>query len=290
MFVMCAVDSPEFGLIPEQKREATEADLQRFEEIYMAFNRPEFIHPDPLEFVLRFKGPADQEVSGIVAATLAFGRVGHILKSLESVFGVLKSPASDIALMSNRELRGFFRSFRHRWATGEELADLLVGVKYLREKHGSLENCFKAGMGREDADVVPALTRFVGSLKGASGRERSSLLSCPTGGSACKRLLLYLRWMVRKDEVDPGPWKGVPPSKLMVPMDTHMYRIGRAMGLTSRKQADMRSSIEVTAYFRTLRPEDPVRYDFSLTRPGIRGEKDFFETLGDSRASLPVFC
>jgi len=251
----------------------SENELALFDRIYDFYNRKEFIHPDPLEFVLRFDDPADQEVCGLIAATLAFGRVGHILKSLESVFGVLESPAVDLAGMSRGELKAAFRSFRHRWTTGEELADLLAGVKHLREEHGSIESCFKAGIGDEDSDVIPALTRFVASAKRASGLDKSSLLSCPTGGSACKRLLLYLRWMVRKDEVDPGPWKGIRASMLVVPMDTHMHRITAAMGLTSRRQADMKSALEVTSYFKKLCPEDPVRYDFSLTRPGIRGER-----------------
>jgi uncharacterized protein (TIGR02757 family) len=247
-------------------------DLHWFEEIYSTYNRPEYIHPDPLEFVLRFSGSDDQEIFGIVAAVLAFGRVGYILNSLETVFGIIRNPADDIGVMSAGELRRSFRSFRHRWTTGGELADLLVGVKRLREEYGSLENCFIAYIRQSDMDVIPSLTRFVAALRGASDRERSSLLSCPSGGSACKRLLLYLRWMVRKDEVDPGPWKGISPSMLVVPIDTHMHRIATGMGLTSRKQADMRCALEVTSYFRDLCPEDPVRYDFSLTRPGIRGE------------------
>jgi uncharacterized protein (TIGR02757 family) len=266
------MDSKDTGGFMESS--GSQRDLEQFEKIYTAYNRKEFIHPDPLEFVLRFDDQADQEVAGLVAATLAFGRVGHILKSLESVFGVFESPAADIDAMSEVELKGVFRYFRHRWATGEELADLLVGAKHLREEFGSLENCFASGIKAGDMNVIPPLTRFVAAVKSASGTKRSSLLSCPTGGSACKRLLLYLRWMIRKDEVDPGPWKGISPSMLVVPMDTHMHRIATRMGLTLRRQADMKSALEVTSYFQNLCPEDPVRFDFSLTRPGIRGEPD----------------
>jgi uncharacterized protein (TIGR02757 family) len=269
----------DFSHISEEINRANEGELKRFEEIYKAYNRPEFIHPDPLEFVLRFNSPDDQEVSGIIAATLAFGRVGHIIKSLESVFRILENPATDIDVISNGDMRKLFRSFRHRWATGEELADLLFAVNHLRQEYGSLGKCFEAGIGDDDTDVIPALTRFVAGMKDASGRGSSSLLSCPTGGSACKRLLLYLRWMVRKDMVDPGPWKGVSPSMLVVPVDTHMHRIAIGMGLTSRKQADMKCALEITAYFRRLSPEDPVRYDFSLTRPGIRSEPDLTGNL-----------
>ena len=95
-------------------------------------------------------------------------------------------------------------------------------------------------------------------------------LPSPDGGSACKRLNLFLRWMVRKDNVDPGIWQSIPASHLIVPLDTHMHRIAKAMGLTSRKQADIQSAIEITGAFSFIRPADPVRYDFALTRLGIK--------------------
>jgi len=247
-------------------------DREWFDEIYSQYNRRQFIHPDPLEFVVRFDDPADQEIAGLIAATLAFGRVGHILSSLETVFRILENPAGDIVVMSHRELKEAFNAFRHRWTTGDELANLLLGVKCLREQFGSLECCYASGIGDGDENVIPSLTAFVAAVKKASGGRDTSLLSCPTRGSACKRLLLYLRWMVRRDDVDPGPWTGVSPSMLVVPLDTHMHRISRAMGMTARRQADMKCALEVTTFFRTLCPEDPVRYDFALTRPGIRGE------------------
>jgi len=104
----------------------------------------------------------------------------------------------------------------------------------------------------------------------AMGRERSYLLPDPRLGSACKRLNLYLRWMVRRDAVDPGGWN-VPPAKLVVPLDTHMHALGRALGLTDRRSADLRTALEITAAFRAIAPDDPVRYDFALTRLGMRG-------------------
>lgn len=252
----------------------SQSGQHRFEAIYTAYNHRKFIHPDPLEFVVRFDDPADQEIAGLIAATLAFGRVKHILKSLERVFSVFKSPAVDAASMSRSEMRDALGSFRHRWTSGEELASLLSGVRRLREDHGSLASFFTSGLGDNDVNVIDALIHFVAGLKAASGMDESTLLSCPTKGSACKRLLLYLRWMIRKDNVDPGPWTGISPSLLVVPMDTHMHRVSRAMELTSRKYADMKCALEVTDFFRSVVPEDPVKYDFSLTRPGIRGDRE----------------
>jgi uncharacterized protein (TIGR02757 family) len=174
--------------------------------------------------------------------------------------------------MSRKDLLEAFGSFRHRWTTGEDLVYLLRGIYILRKEYGSLENCFLEGSGKNDQDVVPALVNLVAKLRLASGRKDSSLLACPSMGSACKRMFLYLRWMVRRDEVDPGPWTRVSSAQLIVPMDVHMHRVSRQLGLTSRRQADLKSALQVTAFFRQLEPADPVKYDFSLTRPGIRSE------------------
>ena len=130
---------------------------------------------------------------------------------------------------------------------------------------------FGAGLGTGDETVLPALSVFVDRLRELSGGTDAvaSLLSSPEDGSACKRLNLYLRWMVRRDAVDPGPWTRVSQKLLVVPLDTHLFRIAARIRLTTRKQADLKTALEVTRRFALLRPDDPVRYDFCLTRLGI---------------------
>lgn len=263
---------------------------QYFEELYRTWNRKEFIHPDPLEYVLRYDDPEDQEVAGLIASGLAYGRVGQILKSLEKVFLALKRPSEDIKAMNRNELLETFSSFRHRWTTGEEIAFLLKGTAILRDEYGSLENCFLESVGEDDQDVVPGLMNFVGKLRFASGRSDSSLLACPSMGSACKRMFLYLRWMARCDEVDPGPWKRVDVSRLVVPMDVHMHRVSCRLGITSRRQADLKSALQVTGFFRKMVPEDPVKYDFSLTRPGIRSQPENAIYLDQFQADSALLC
>ena len=115
----------------------------------------------------------------------------------------------------------------------------------------------------------PAAGRFARTQFDMSGGYRQCLLPSPESGSACKRLNLFLRWMVRSDAVDPGGWSGVSPAMLIVPLDTHMHRIAAKLGLTKRRAADFRAAREVTGAFRTIAPEDPVKYDFALTRLGI---------------------
>ena len=119
--------------------------------------------------------------------------------------------------------------------------------------------------------MLPALSAFADALIAAADGGCPSLVPHPAKGSACKRLHLYLRWMVRRDAVDPGGWNGVPTAKLIVPLDTHMHRIGLGLGLTARRQADMRTALEVTRGFARHAPHDPVRYDFALTRLPILG-------------------
>jgi uncharacterized protein (TIGR02757 family) len=138
------------------------------------------------------------------------------------------------------------------------------------EKYGSLLECFLAGWNEEDSTVLPGLDAFVKAFPVKTAGCWGGFLPSPAGGSACKRLNLFMRWMVRQDAVDPGGWGQIPPSKLIVPLDVHMHRIGLNLRLTGRRQADLRTAVEVTQAFKEFAPEDPVRYDFALTRLGIR--------------------
>lgn len=243
------------------------------DEHYEAFNHRDWIHPDPLEVVYRYQSAQDREVAGLIAACLAYGRVGQILKSIEKVLEALgPSPYECLAGADGIWLNERLRGFKHRWTTSDELVSFLGGIGSVLRRFGSLERCFLA-QHRPDAETTAAgLIGFAGELRNWDGP--TSLVSAPEKGSACKRLHLYLRWMVRSDRVDPGCWRGVSPSQLVVPLDTHMHRIGRALGMTQRKQANFAAALEVTRAFRALAPEDPVRYDFSLTRLGIRQETD----------------
>jgi uncharacterized protein (TIGR02757 family) len=160
---------------------------------------------------------------------------------------------------------------------------MLHGVSGVIDRWGSLERCFADGMKFDMTSTAPALDRFVRTLKVEAGSPCESLLPDPGRGSACKRLNLFLRWMVRRDEVDPGLWYNVSSSILTVPLDVHMHRIGLRLGLTDRKQADIRTAAEITESFRRFSPEDPVKYDFALTRLGIRDDIDpceFYKQCG----------
>jgi len=209
----------------------------------------------------------------MVASSLAYGRVSQILRSVNTVLKVLGSrPAAYLAETSPSRLRKALAGFKHRFCTDEHIAALLVGAKRVIARFGSLEHCFAEGFWREDATVLPALHGFVESINEVAGGGCGHLLPDPGRGSACKRLNLMLRWLVRSDDVDPGGWSCVGAEKLIVPLDTHMHRLATALGLTQRKSADMRTALEITAAFRRISPDDPVKYDFALTRLGIRDD------------------
>ena len=239
--------------------------------LYSEYNRPDCIHPDPLEFLHRYESKADREIAGFVASVLAYGRVRQILGSVETILdGMGPSPSAFLGVCSQQQLRSTFNGFKHRFTTGEEIACLLAGLSRTIRVHGSIEGCFASGWRESHENVLPALARFVSELDGACGRRLAFLLPSPDHGSACKRLNLFLRWMVRRDRVDPGDWESVPASALIVPLDTHMHRIALRTGLTARKQANLKAAVEITEAFRSICPEDPVRYDFMLTRIGMR--------------------
>lgn len=248
-----------------------DARRRALEELYSRYNRREQVRDDPIGFLYRYKDPRDREIVGLIASALAYGRVVQIHRSVSLVLERMPRPALYLAGASRPSLRRAFGDFVHRFTTGEDLASLLYGIKLLVGSHGSLRACFAGCDGEDSETVVPALAVFADRLKEAADGGAGFLVPSPDKGSACKRLNLYLRWMVRRDEVDPGGWDDVPAGKLVVPLDTHMYRICTGLKFTRRKQADLRAALEITAAFRAIAPEDPVKYDFSLTRLGMRG-------------------
>lgn len=242
------------------------------EELYGRLNHRSFVHPDPLSFLYAYWKQQDLEMVGMLASSLAFGRVAQILSSVSQVLALLPDPADAVRSSSRRELERKFSGFKHRWATGREVAALLYGVGQLQGRYGTLEDCLLTHYRDGHSTVIPALGGMVAELEDISGITGSCLTPDPSGPSACKRHHLFLRWMVRRDDVDPGPWERVPAGKLVVPLDVHMHRICTGFGFTSRKQADGKAALEVTARFREMVPDDPVRYDFALTRLGIRND------------------
>ena len=244
--------------------------VSQLETLYRDYTKREYVDPDPLMFLYEYDNPADREIAALIASSLAYGRVRQILQSIRKVLAVMgQSPFSFAAEGSERQFHRFFADFRHRFTTGEDIALLMCGVKKALGTHGSLQQTFLSHYSDSDETLLPALTGFSHELCCFFPEHASYLLPSPEKGSACKRANLMLRWLVRTDEVDPGGWDRVPKSKLLIPLDTHMFRIAEELGLCSRSSANLNAALETTRAFAGFAPEDPVKYDFALTRFGI---------------------
>lgn len=229
-----------------------------------------------MAFPRRFRDPADAEAAAFLAATFAFGRVAQILGFLESLFATL-GPSPHAALTGCRPVpRRAVAGLRYRFVSPGGVHRLLLCVRAAYRAKGSLEALYAEGA-HPGASDRERLSRFLAWFRRAWGpalpRQRDFLFPDPGRGSACKRHNLFLRWMVRRgDGIDLGLWTVVSPARLIVPLDTHMARMGRGLGLTARRAADWKAAEEITAAFRAVCPEDPVKFDFALTRLGILGE------------------
>lgn len=241
---------------------------------------------DPVEFPRRYPDPGDAEVAGLLAACLAYGRADVFKAKVEWVLAVGgASPAAFAARLAGEPDARALAGFRYRFNTGEDVAALLAAAGWVRARHGSLGARFAGMLGEArpgEAPLRAALARFAAELRGAppalsilgarGGKGLRHLCPDPAAGGAAKRWNLYLRWMVRgPDGVDLGIWRGVPPSALVVPLDTHVARVARRLGLTRRKDLSWRTAEEVTAALRVADPDDPVRFDFALCHLGMSG-------------------
>lgn len=223
--------------------------------------------------VRRYDDPADIELAGLLASALALGTATAITRAATSLLDLLGAhPARALAAMSDGAMHAALSGFRYRFFDGNDLAAFLCAARNLSARHGSLERAFLSVDDPAEADYAGTASRFVQSLAGQAARSdawRSNLFPDPERGSAAKRVFLYLRWMVRRDAVDPGPWLGADPARLVIPLDTHMAAACRRLGLLARRATDLKAAREALAAFRSIRPDDPARYDFCMTRPGI---------------------
>ncbi|MGB6409684.1 MAG: TIGR02757 family protein [Candidatus Deferrimicrobiaceae bacterium] len=229
---------------------------------------------DPVRFPRRFADRADAEVAAFVAASFAFGNVGQILAFLERMFRTL-GPSPHATLTARRPVsKSRVSGLSHRFISPRGVHRFLLCVRKVLLEHGSLEGLYRQEMEREGGGARAWLAGFLACFREAWGdripRERDFLFPDPRKGSACKRHNLFLRWVVRGgDGVDLGIWTVLGPRQLIVPVDTHMARLGKWLGLTSRHTVDGKMAEEITDAFRAVCPEDPVRFDFALTRIGI---------------------
>jgi uncharacterized protein (TIGR02757 family) len=274
---------------------------QRFEELYRAFDHSTSA-TDPVHIVRRFTAADDREIVGFCAAGLAVGRVASVLQSIEALLRVMgPHPAAFVRAFDPQRDGPSLAPLVHRWIRGRDLVALLLILQRMLRESGSIEGFFREGDDPSSPDVGPALNAFSTrglqtDLRPAYGRRPPKALGVsyffprPASGSACKRLNLFLRWMVRHDAIDLGVWTTVAASRLIVPLDTHVIRLGRCLRLTRYTSPGWKMAAEITASLRALHPTDPVRYDFSLCHVGMMSACGFGTAQRDTQCPLRGMC
>jgi uncharacterized protein (TIGR02757 family) len=235
---------------------------------------------DPVGAVRGYGDPLDAEIAALVAASIAFGNVTTIRAKLADCLARLgpnPSKSADDPLRVTRAMRGWV----HRVFRGEDIARLVIGARVVQREHGSLGEAFALDLASQDGDLREALSAWCARIRDRGGLARSAahtkrrgpahLLPDPRGASGSKRLLLYLRWMVRPDDgVDVGLWSSrVPPRVLLCPVDTHIHKLSRNLGFTSRKDLSWTTTEEITRALARFDPADPIKYDFALCHMGM---------------------
>jgi uncharacterized protein (TIGR02757 family) len=269
--------------------------------LYASFDHPESAL-DPIQIVRRYAACADREVVAYVAAGLAFGRVASVMASVEAVCRVM-GPRPAVFVRAFEPVRdgAALLPVVHRWIRGRDLVALMWILRQLLDRHGSLERAVAAGLSPADTDVGPAIEHLAAEVRAidlgpAYGHPVPPnpgvyyFFSKPSTGGACKRLNLFLRWMVRQDAIDPGGWTSISPSQLVVPLDTHTIRVGKCLRFTRRVSPGWKMATDITSALRRVDAGDPVRYDFALCHLSMMGSCGYRTRQGSGQCPLREVC
>jgi uncharacterized protein (TIGR02757 family) len=253
------------------------------EHLYRGFDYTARVEFDAIRFPLRYADPRDRELVALLAACLAYGRVDLFGRQLDGVLAAMgPSPAAFVLGFEPRRDARVFEGFWYRFNRPRDLAAFSVAARDALARHGTLEKLFLAGDSDPQGPIGPALERFARSFReadlgavfprGRLSRGYRHLFPLPSAGGPCKRLHLFLRWMVRRESPDFGLWTSVSPSRLLMPVDTHVENISRSIGLTRRKSRNWRMAEEITRRLAEIDPSDPVKYDFALCHKRMSGD------------------
>lgn len=260
------------------------ADLNAYlDSLVERYERPAFIADDPIAIPHGFDDPRDREVIGLYAALLAWGRRATIMAKMAELAERMRyRPHAFVRDFDPARDAERLEGFKHRTFQPADAFHLTRALSALLRTHGSLEEAFARHLSEDAPDVGPAIQGFSTSVMAAGPGIPPRLqkhLARPSTGSACKRLAMYLRWMVRPGPVDFGLWTRIRPAQLVLPLDVHTGRQARALGLLTRKQNDWKAVQELTARLRAFAPADPCRYDFALFGAGAYGHEHPPEVL-----------
>lgn len=259
------------GIRPELKHKNT-GDLKDFlEEKYILFNQPRFIELDPVSIPHQFTKKEDIEIAGFLAATIAWGQRPVIIRNANALLRLMDNAPHDFILNFRKPDLKPFRNFVHRTFNGQDCIYFLIALQKIYSQHGSLESLFKKHLSANPVNYKEAISGLRQIFFSLPHEERAQKhFSDPSRGSASKRINMFLRWMIRKDNlgVDFGIWN-LSPSLLTCPLDVHSARVARKLKLLRRKNTDWQAAEELTASLRKFDPSDPVKYDFALFGLGV---------------------
>ncbi|MBF0559530.1 MAG: TIGR02757 family protein, partial [Nitrospirae bacterium] len=224
--------------------------------------------------------PEDIEISGFIAACFAYGKVDLFKPVIRSILNVMDPSPHDFLLDQDIcKKRELFAGLRYRFNRNEDIVCLLYVLGETLRKHGSIESVFKSHYRGSDTSIEAGLTGMTETLlgidtaavygDGVKPKGFEQFFPSPARGSACKRMNMFLRWMIRDRDIDFGIWKGMPKNRLVIPLDVHIARISRCLGFTSRSSGDWKTAVEITESLKKMDPEDPLKYDFALCHQGI---------------------
>ncbi|MDB5038194.1 MAG: hypothetical protein JWQ35_1722 [Bacteriovoracaceae bacterium] len=237
------------------------------------FNRSSYIYSDPLKIVHSYQTKEDQELTALIAALFSFGNVVSILYTVERLLEPLgEHPHQKLLSLKDKDFREIWGKSYYRFYSSTDIIFLFRRLQKILKDVESFESAFVQNW---NEDMIETLFKFrILFTKDApkSGGVRF-MFANPKEGCA-KRWHMFLRWMVRKDEVDLGLWSRVPKSHLIQPLDTHLFQIGRALKLTERKTPSLLAALQMTERFKEWDPEDPIKYDFALCRLGVLRQKN----------------
>lgn len=245
------------------------------EERYDRYCRPSFMEDDPIQIPHLFESGPDREISGLIAATIAWGQRPTIIRNARKAMHLMgHEPYRFVMECGDEDLKDL-RHFVHRTFNGDDLIYFVRALRHIYSHHASLEDVFLAGLREQDRSIRSGIVHFRNTFFSIPHPVRTRKhVADPSQGSSAKRLNMYLRWMVRNDNrgVDLGIWRRISPALLSCPLDVHSGRVARQLGLLQRTQDDWRAVEELDAALRTFDPNDPVKYDFALFGTGVFGE------------------
>ncbi len=252
---------------------------QRLDYHYKAFDKSQ-IEPDPLQFLHLYKDKKDIEVVGFISSVFAYGNVKQIINTLNSIFNILgEQPYDFIKNIDEKLLQEYFGNTIHRFYTSKDIQNFFRVLNSVLNEEGTIKNLFLKFYfeHQNDKNLKLPLSKFsnhlltvihLNSKKITTGCR--FMFADPFTGSACKRMNLFLRWMIRKDELDFGLWNEIPTEKLIIPVDTHVARICRELKLTTKKNVSWKMAEDITENLKKFDPVDPVKYDFAICHLGMR--------------------